>query len=81
MSPKSNYHSGDSLLDNKNLVSTAVTPPKRLVKTQNSFEEDLKNFADGTVPQSLIVATVIGKFLLIFLSFLKKLLHDHNDAS
>lgn len=80
MSPKSSYHSGDSLLDNKNLVSTAATPPKRLVKTQNSFEEDLKNFADGTVPQSLIVATVIGKILL-WLLFFFKLLHGHNDAS
>lgn len=37
-------------------------PHNGLVKTQVSFGEDLKNFAEGTVPQSIIVALVIGTF-------------------
>lgn len=69
MSPKSNYNSGDSLSGSKNPVSIAVTSPQQLVKTQVSFEEDLKNFTDGTVPQSLVIATVIGKSYLL----------DHNE--
>ncbi len=36
-------------------------PPSGLMKTHGSFHEDLKNFAEGTVPQSIIVALVIGK--------------------
>jgi hypothetical protein len=65
MSPKSNYNSGDSLSGSKNPASIAVTSPQQLVKTQVSFEEDLKNFTDGTVPQSLVIATVIGKSYLL----------------
>jgi len=37
-------------------------PPNGMMKTQSSFGDDLKNFAEGTVPQSIIVALTIGKF-------------------
>jgi len=61
MSPKSNYQSGTTLLDKKELDNAPViVPTERLVKTHNSFDEDLKNFVDGTVPQSVVAATVIG---------------------
>lgn len=32
----------------------------RLSKTNASFMEDAKNFSEGTIPQSIVVATVIG---------------------
>lgn len=39
---------------------TISTPPSGLAKTNTTFGDDLKNFAEGTVPQSMIVALTIG---------------------
>ena len=58
MAPRKAYGTGEASEDVKH---TPVNMPQNgLVKTQNSFSEDLVNFAEGTVPQSLIVAIVIG---------------------
>ena len=48
----------------KESVASIARPPSGLMKTQGSFHEDLKNFAEGTIPQSVIVALLIGKFKL-----------------
>jgi len=60
MSPQSNYGSGEASEDVKH--PPISKPQSGLVKTEVSFGEDLINFAEGTVPQSIIVALVIGTF-------------------
>jgi len=60
MSPQSNYGSGEASEDVKH--PPISKPQNGLVKTEVSFVEDLKQFAEGTVPQSIIVALVIGTF-------------------
>jgi len=58
MATKGTYGTGEA---SEGVKHPAINVPQNgLVKTQLSFSEDLMNFAEGTVPQSLIVALVIG---------------------
>jgi len=61
-------HDGDELGSYTNRDS--IRPPKKpgksqpvmpvLIKTQQTFWKDLKDFAPGTIPHSMIVALVVG---------------------
>lgn len=35
-------------------------PPNGMAKTKDGFAADFKNFAEGSLPQSILVALVIG---------------------
>lgn len=61
MPPQADYGTNDVKEDAAH--PPISTPPNGMVKTRSSFAEDLKTFAEGTVPQSIIVAGVIGTFL------------------
>ena len=67
MPPQADYGTNDVKQDATH--PPISTPPNGMVKTRSSFAEDLKTFAEGTVPQSIIVAGVIGTFLEILMYF------------
>lgn len=65
MAPKPemiNYGTNDPDVLEKN--PPLSKPPNGMAKTESSFSLDLQNFAEGTVPQSIIVAVTIGKLNL-----------------
>lgn len=63
---KLNYgtHGETEVLLNDNPSSPRMSRPlSGMVKTQSAtFSEDLINFSEGTVPQSIVVALTIGKY-------------------
>ena len=71
MAPQADYGTNDVKEDAAH--PPISTPPNGMMKTRSSFAEDLKTFAEGTVPQSIIVAGVIGTFLEILICLLPDL--------